>query len=73
MKMAKVITLQVSINKKHDALIISTVSPNATPETFLAQFGLKCKGFKHYEETAVMPLPFALALAAQKRKEKGIG
>ena len=70
MKLAKVITIQAPINKKHDALIIATVSPNATAESFLAQFGKKT--FKHYEETSVMPLPFALALAAKKRRENRI-
>lgn len=72
MKKAKVITLQFSIDKKHDALFVATVSPNTTAETFLAQFGLKCKSFKRYEETPVMPLPFALALSAKKRTENGI-
>ena len=72
MKLAKVITIQAPINKKHDALIIATVSPNATAETFLAQLGLKCKNPKRYEETSVMPLPFALALAAKKRRENRI-
>ena len=70
MKMAKVITLQVSINKRHDALIVTTVPPHVTVDSMLTPDGKK--NLRHYEETAVMPLPFALALAAQKRKEKGL-
>ena len=70
-KMAKVITMKVELNKNHILDLVTTVNPITTPEMVFYMYGLRGRIIKS-EETNTMPLPFALAHSFNLKKKLGI-
>lgn len=70
-KMAKVITMKVELNKNHILDLVTTVDPIVTPKMVFSMYGLRGHIIKS-EETNTMPLPFALAHSYNLQKKLGI-
>ena len=70
-KLAKVITMKVELNKNRIMELVTTVDPIVTPEMAFRLYGLRGRIIKS-EETNVMPLPFALAHSANLQRKLGI-
>ena len=71
MKMAKVITMKIALNKRHTLELVTTVDPNMTVEKLLSM--LCISGFViKAEETPIMPLPVALIHSANVQRNLGI-
>ena len=71
MKMAKVITMKVELDKNRVMELVTTVDPIVTVEMVSRVYGLRGRIVKS-EETNVMPLPFALDCAYRQRNMLGI-
>ena len=72
MKMAKVITLKIKMNKKFRMILVITVDPEVTPEMVCIMCGINSKLLMKSESSEIMPLPDALALSASKKRALGI-
>ena len=72
MKMAKVITLKIKMNKKFRMILVITVDPEVTPEMACIMCGINSKLLMKSESSEIMPLPDALALSASKKRALGI-
>ena len=71
MKMAKVITMKIALNKRHTLELVTTVDPNMTVEKLLSM--LCISGFViKAEETPIMPLPVALIHSDNVKRNLGI-
>ena len=71
MKMAKVITMKVELDKNRIVELVTTVDPIVTVEMVFRVYGLRGRIVKS-EETNVMPLSFALDCAYRQRNMLGI-
>ena len=70
-RMAKVITLRIRLNSKHEMKIVTTVDPSMSPEMVCRSYGVRGIMISS-EESNVMPLPFALNYSYRLQKQMGI-